>query len=362
MRNIKKILTFFLIFSYLFSFTQERVNREKLVFKEKSLVLNNAIGWQYNSTLGEWIDYLNIIDDDKSYKVQNNNKKEPYLASRNPQNFISIQTKVVSYKNEFYFVLLVEKWDGHYTYPTIYKDWQHYKKTFGYIFTEKEFSKLTKINKEALIKTNDYIFLGSNLEKFNESTFLDILQSYLENRSNYNNPIIFPVYKSDKGLIRFYLPYSIDWNEKGHDFTKKYFETDSSNFFKIINFGSQFHPRENVESANVYPIKEESVHSNEVYSVVDEMPIFPGGLEGLLKYNSSVKYPESSKIEGTVYIRFVIDNGGKVTNVEVARGVNEILNETAIEHVKKMPNWTPGKHKGKYVNVEYVIPVRFRIK
>jgi hypothetical protein len=86
MRNYR-LFTFVIFFlSYFFSYSQERVNRQKLVFKEKSLILNDAVGWSYNSTLGEWVDYKNNIDDNKS----NNNKQEPYLVSHNPQNFISI--------------------------------------------------------------------------------------------------------------------------------------------------------------------------------------------------------------------------------------------------------------------------------
>lgn len=208
------------------------------------------------------------------------------------------------------------------------------------------------------------VSLGSQLQNFDEATFLNILQSYLDSPKANNKTQIFPIYKSDKGSIRFYLPYNLDWNEKGHDFTKKYFETDSSNFFRIIDFGNNFNLKKNSESINVVSENKELDFDSEVYSLVDEMPIFQGGLEDLLKYTSSIIYPENAKskgIQGTVHVKFVIDKNGKVTRAEVAKSVDSILDKAALEHVVNMPNWTAGKHKGKYVNVQYVVPIRFRL-
>jgi protein TonB len=111
-------------------------------------------------------------------------------------------------------------------------------------------------------------------------------------------------------------------------------------------------------------VEEESVKEEEIFQIVEDMPEFPGGQEGLLKYLAGITYPPIARendIEGTVYIRFVIDKAGQVTNVEVARGTDKILNEAALNHVKKMPAWKPGKQRGKPVKVQYVVPIRFRL-
>ncbi len=111
-------------------------------------------------------------------------------------------------------------------------------------------------------------------------------------------------------------------------------------------------------------VEEEDVKEEEIFQIVEEMPEFPGGQEGLLKFLAGITYPPIARendIEGTVYIRFVIDKAGQVTNVEVARGADKILNEAALNHVKKMPSWKPGKQRGKPVKVQYVVPIRFRL-
>jgi protein TonB len=111
-------------------------------------------------------------------------------------------------------------------------------------------------------------------------------------------------------------------------------------------------------------VEEEDVKEEEIFQIVEEMPEFPGGQEGLMKFLAGITYPPIARendIEGTVYIRFVIDKSGQVTNVEVARGADKILNEAALNHVKKMPAWKPGKQRGKPVKVQYVVPIRFRL-
>jgi TonB family protein len=97
-------------------------------------------------------------------------------------------------------------------------------------------------------------------------------------------------------------------------------------------------------------------------TIVDKIPQFQGGSDALLKFLASIKYPEEARdkgIEGSVYVRFVIESSGKVTNAEVARGTNVILDNAAVEHVRNMPDWIPGEQKGKKVKVQYVVPIRF---
>lgn len=104
----------------------------------------------------------------------------------------------------------------------------------------------------------------------------------------------------------------------------------------------------------------------DVYTVAEEMPKYPGGEEELFTYLSkSIKYPENAKknnVEGTVFITFVVDKSGEVTDAKVLRGINEECDEMALNVVKSMPRWVPGKEKGKVVNVQYNLPIKFKLQ
>lgn len=105
--------------------------------------------------------------------------------------------------------------------------------------------------------------------------------------------------------------------------------------------------------------------TDQVFTVVEQMPEFPGGELALRKYLATCPYPPIARendIEGTAYIGFEIDKSGNVTNVQVKKGPDKILNEAAIEHVKKMPSWKPGKQNGKEVRVSFIVPIKFTLQ
>lgn len=101
------------------------------------------------------------------------------------------------------------------------------------------------------------------------------------------------------------------------------------------------------------------------FAVVEEKPTFPGGESELLKFIAeNTKYPEIAKengIQGRVFVQFVIDKNGNVTNVTIARGVDPYLDAEAIRVVKMLPRWTPGKQRGKPVPVTFVVPINFKL-
>lgn len=105
---------------------------------------------------------------------------------------------------------------------------------------------------------------------------------------------------------------------------------------------------------------------DDVYIIVEEMPVFPGGDEALRNYiTNNIRFPNElaeACIQGRVYVCFVIDTTGKVTNVRVARPLHPSLDAEAIRVVKNMPKWKPGRHKGKVVKVSYTIPINFALK
>ena len=107
------------------------------------------------------------------------------------------------------------------------------------------------------------------------------------------------------------------------------------------------------------------VEEEEVYIIVEQMPGFPGGEEALLKYISDhMEYPTMAierGIEGRVTVRFVVNKDGYVENVEVIRGVHELLDKEAVRVIKSLPRWNPGKQNGVAVAVYYNIPVNFTL-
>lgn len=99
--------------------------------------------------------------------------------------------------------------------------------------------------------------------------------------------------------------------------------------------------------------------------VVEQMPSFPGGEQSLFKFLSfNIKYPEKAKFDnvvGVVYITFVISKNGIVKDVKVFRGVNDELDREALRVIGGMPRWFPGIQDGRFVDVQYNLPIRFSL-
>ncbi|HNQ42708.1 MAG TPA: energy transducer TonB [Saprospiraceae bacterium] len=108
-----------------------------------------------------------------------------------------------------------------------------------------------------------------------------------------------------------------------------------------------------------------SVKSGFGVSVVQVQPEFPGGpdsLQSFLKQN--LTYPDSAKfnrIQGRVYIGFLVDKKGKIGEAKVLSGVNELLDNEALRVVSQMPQWKPGTAGGNPTSVQYILPIDFII-
>lgn len=103
----------------------------------------------------------------------------------------------------------------------------------------------------------------------------------------------------------------------------------------------------------------------QVYFVVEEMPEYPGGEEGLRHaITSQLRYPVEAlkeNIQGRVYVAFVVDTDGSVTDAKVMRGVHPLLDAEAIRIVNTLTKWKPGTQRGKAVRVSYTVPIQFAI-
>ena len=103
----------------------------------------------------------------------------------------------------------------------------------------------------------------------------------------------------------------------------------------------------------------------EVFTVVEEMPEYPGGDKALMEFIAgNIQYPEVARqkqIQGRVIVRFVVNYDGTVGQVMILRGVDPSLDNEAVRVMKMLPVWKPGKQGGKPVNVWYNIPVTFAL-
>ena len=103
-----------------------------------------------------------------------------------------------------------------------------------------------------------------------------------------------------------------------------------------------------------------------VYDNVEQMPAYPGGMEALNNYiMKNIKYPPKAAengIQGRVIVTFVITKEGKMTKAKVKKSIDPLLDAEALRVVKTMHKWIPGRQNGKVVNVQFTIPVTFRLQ
>ena len=133
-----------------------------------------------------------------------------------------------------------------------------------------------------------------------------------------------------------------------------------------IEINAEVEQNEVIEEYVAPEIEEEEVVEQEIFQIVEEMPTFPGGEQKLLEYVAkNTKYPQiarESGIQGRVFIGFVVETDGSISNVKVLRGIGGGCDEEAVRVIKSLPKWKPGKQRGKPVRVSYQIPVNFKLQ
>jgi periplasmic protein TonB len=112
--------------------------------------------------------------------------------------------------------------------------------------------------------------------------------------------------------------------------------------------------------------EEEEVAEMEIFTVVESMPEFPGGDAARMKFlQDNIKYPQMAResgIQGTVYVTFVVEPDGSVSDVRVLRGIGGGCDEEAIRVIKQMPKWNAGMQRGKPVRVQFNMPIKFTLQ
>lgn len=106
---------------------------------------------------------------------------------------------------------------------------------------------------------------------------------------------------------------------------------------------------------------------NSIFTVVEQAPEFPDGMDAMAPWlGSHVSYPaeaKAQKLEGTVYVTFVVEKDGSISGVKVLNHREEMtcLEEEAVRLVRSMPKWKAGKQRGKKVRVQFTLPIQFQL-
>ncbi len=112
-------------------------------------------------------------------------------------------------------------------------------------------------------------------------------------------------------------------------------------------------------------IEEETVEESPIFIIVESMPHFPGGDAARIEYLSeNLKYPTMARetnIQGKVFVTFVVEKDGSITDVKVLRGIGGGCDDEAIRVIKNMPKWIPGKQRNTPVRVQFNMPIKFML-
>lgn len=143
--------------------------------------------------------------------------------------------------------------------------------------------------------------------------------------------------------------------------------SDDKEIEKEVTFSAEVDENtKNIEIAPVQIEEEEDETETQIFTVVENEPEFPGGMEALYKYLAqNIKYPQLARdnnITGKVYVTFVVERDGSIANPKVLRDIGGGCGAEAIRVVKAMPKWTPGKQRGKAVRVQFNLPVNFNLR
>ena len=142
---------------------------------------------------------------------------------------------------------------------------------------------------------------------------------------------------------------------------------DDEEIIEEVDFDLDVDITEETEIEDVFfeaePQEEEA---DDFFTIVEEEASFPGGNKAWAKFlNKNLKYPKMAKrmgIEGRVYLSFIVDTDGTISDIEVLRGIGGGCNEEAIRVLKASPNWNPGRQRGNAVKSRFQFFITFKLK
>ena len=105
--------------------------------------------------------------------------------------------------------------------------------------------------------------------------------------------------------------------------------------------------------------------ADEIFDIVEDQPAPPGGMGAFYKFvGKSMKYPNQARrmgIEGRVFVQFVVDKDGTLTDIKAVKGIGAGCDEEAVRVLKSAPKWKPGKQRGRPVKVRMILPITFKL-
>ena len=111
------------------------------------------------------------------------------------------------------------------------------------------------------------------------------------------------------------------------------------------------------------PVEEEV--ADEIFTIVEEQPAPKGGMAAFYEYvGKKLKYPAQARrmgIEGRVFVEFVVDKNGAITDVKAIKGIGAGCDEEAVRVIQEAPAWNPGKQRGRPVKVRMILPITFKL-
>ena len=111
------------------------------------------------------------------------------------------------------------------------------------------------------------------------------------------------------------------------------------------------------------PVEEEV--ADEVFTIVEQQPVYPGGMSAFYQFvQKKLKYPSQARrmgIEGKVFVQFVVDKKGNITEVVAVKGIGAGCDAEAERVIKSSPKWKAGKQRGKAVKVRMILPITFKL-
>ncbi|MDD2687862.1 MAG: energy transducer TonB [Bacteroidales bacterium] len=133
-----------------------------------------------------------------------------------------------------------------------------------------------------------------------------------------------------------------------------------------VDFGQDIDENTKIDDIEyIEPIIEPDDDKDEIFAIVEVNPSFPGGKDAFHQYlKDNIKYPRSAieaQIEGTVYVEFVVEKDGSLTDIHIARKSTSLLDQEALRVIKAMPKWIPGKQRNKAVRVRFRVPIKFEL-
>jgi protein TonB len=132
-----------------------------------------------------------------------------------------------------------------------------------------------------------------------------------------------------------------------------------------INMDTEVTEQTKVEEIKIAPQEEEKEDPDQIFLVVEETAAPTGGMPAFYEYvGKKLKYPAQARrmgIEGKVFVEFVIERDGTITDVKAIKGIGAGCDEEAVRVLQSAPKWKPGKQRGKPVRQRMVLPIAFKL-